>query len=189
MSTYGLDLPRAGRAAAPFAALAALALLFEADPRLPWIVGVASAAVFAAAAGVRAYVARRELAAVRVAADRLILNAAQHDDGSVLIAWREHELVSRRERERLRREVERMLRSLDPARLPSASPLKRTAARANGDLFRRLDERLGDGQPVMARGMLLAESLLRSPASPLYDEDAARLLPRALSRVLGALEP
>ncbi|HKB92896.1 MAG TPA: hypothetical protein VKC62_01495 [Gaiellaceae bacterium] len=189
MSTYGLELPRAGRAAAPFAVLAALALLFEADPRLPWIVGVAAAAVFAAAAGVRAYAARRELAAVRLAADRLILNAAQHDDGSALIAWREHELVARHERQRLRREVDRTLRGLDPARLPSASPLKRTAARANIDLFRRLDERLGDGRPVSAKGVLLAESLLRSPGSPLYNDDAERLLPRALSRILGALEP
>jgi hypothetical protein len=189
MATYDLQLPRAGRAAAPFVALAALALLFEADPRLPWLVGAASAFVFAAAAGIRAYAARRELAAVRLAADRLILNAPHHDDGSALIAWREHELTSDHERERLRREVARTLRALDPGRLPSASPLKRTAARANSDLFRRLEDRLADPRPVTATGVLLAEDLLRSPGSPLYHDDAGRLLPRALSRVLGALEP
>jgi len=32
-------------------------------------------------------------------------------------------------------------------------------------------------------------SLLRDGGSPLYAEDAALLLPRALTRVLGALEP
>jgi hypothetical protein len=189
VTTYDLELPRAGRAAAPFAALAALGLLFEADPRLPWLVGVAVALLFAAAAGIRAYTAHRELTAVRLAADRLILNAPHRDDGSALIAWRERELTSQDERDRLRGDVARTLRSLDPARLPSASPLKRTAARANADLFNRLDERLCDGRPVTARGMLLAESLLCSAASPLYHDDADRLLPRALSRVLGALEP
>lgn len=184
-----LDLPRAGRAAAPFVALAALALLFLADPRLPWLVGVAAAVVFAAAGALRAYAARRELAAVRRTADRLILHAAHHDDGSALLAWRERELTARSERERLRREIARTLRALDPKRLPSASPLKRPAARANEELFRRLDARLAEERPVAARGVLLAEGLLRAPGSPLYDEDAGRLLPRALSRVLGALEP
>ncbi|MGH2933482.1 MAG: hypothetical protein ACRDL2_03080 [Gaiellaceae bacterium] len=189
MTTYDLELPRAGRAAAPFVVLAVLGLLFEADPRLPWLVGVAVALLFAAAAGVRAYAAHRELATVRLAADRLILNAPRHDDGSALLAWRERELTSHGERNRIRRDIARTLRALDPARLPSASPLKRTAARANVDLFDRLDERLGDGRPVTARGMLLAESLLCSAASPLYHDDGDRLLPRALSRVLGALEP
>jgi hypothetical protein len=193
MSTYArsdhpLDLPRAGRAAAPFAALALLALLFEADPRLPWLVGVAAAAVFAAAAGIRAFAARRELAAVRRTADRLIVNASHRDDGSTLIAWRERELTGRRERDRVRRDIARTLRALDASRLPSASPLKRPAGRANAGLFARLDQRLADTRPVSARGILLAESLLRSEASPLYHDDADTLLPRALSRVLGALE-
>jgi len=189
MATYELHLPRAGRAAAPFLALAVAALLFEADPRLPWLVGVCTAAVFAAAAGIRAAVARHELAVVRDGADRLILNAARHDDSSPLLAWREAELTSPRERQRLRRDLARMLRTADPARMPSASPLQRPAVRANAALFERLDERLADERPVTAKGMLLAESLLESPASPLYNEDADTLVPRALSRVLGALEP
>jgi hypothetical protein len=184
-----LDLPRAGRAAAPFVALAALALLFEIDRRLPWVVGVGAAIVFAAAAGVRAYAARSELAVVRRAADRLIASAPHHDDGSALLAWREREVIGPGERARLRREVERTLRALSPGRLPSASPLNRTAARRDAELLQVLAGRLGDGRPVAPRGMVLAASLLREPTSPLYDDRADLLLPRALTRVLSALEP
>jgi hypothetical protein len=184
-----LDLPRAGRAAGPFVALAALALLFEVDRRLPWVVGAGAALVFAAAAGVRAYVARRELAVVRRTADRLIANASHHDDGSALLAWREREVTSAGERIRLRRDVERTLRTLSPGRLPSASPLNRTAARRDAELLRVLACRLGDGRPVAPRGMVLAANLLREPSSPLYDDRGDLLLPRALTRVLSALEP
>ncbi len=184
-----LDLPRAGRAAAPFVALAALALLFEIDPRLPWLVGVGAAAVFSAAAGVRAYIAHRELAIVRRAADRLIASAPYRDEGSALVAWREREVTAPSERVRLHREVERTLRALDPGRLPSASPLNRTAARRNAELLRALAARLADGRPVAPRGMVLASNLLRDASSPLYDGRADLLLPRALTRVLSALEP
>jgi hypothetical protein len=184
-----LDLPRAGRAAAPFVGLALLALLFEIDRRLPWIVGVGAALVFAAAAAVRAHAARRELAVVRRAADRLIASAPHHDDGSALLAWRESELMRPGERERLRREIERTLRALAPGRLPSSSPLNRLAARRNAELLHVLGDRLGDGRPVAPRGMVLASSLLRDPTSPLYDDRADSLLPRALTRVLSALEP
>lgn len=194
MGTYArsdrpLELPRVGHASAPFVALALLALLFEADPRVQWLLGVGGALVFAAAGGVRAYAARRELAAVRRTADRLMLDPRQHDYGSALLAWRERELTGRRERDRLRGEIGRTLRALDPGRLPSASPLRRVSARANASLLLRLDERLADERPVAARGVLLAERLLRSPDSPLYHEDGAAQLPRALSRILGALEP
>jgi hypothetical protein len=41
---------------------------------------------------------------------------------------------------------------------------------------------------VTARGVLLARQLLRDPGSPLFSEEAEHLLPRALKRVLGALE-
>jgi hypothetical protein len=37
--------------------------------------------------------------------------------------------------------------------------------------------------------VLLVRSLLRDGGSPLYAADAELLLPRALTRVLGALEP
>ena len=82
-----------------------------------------------------------------------------------------------------------LLRSLDPAKLPSASPLKRPAARGRTELFARLAARLGDERPVAARGMLLAQSLLHDATSPLFADDADTLLAPALRRVTGALEP
>ena len=116
--------------------------------------------------------ARHELAAVRRTADRLIVHSPQSRDASDLVRWRSDELTTRAKRESLRRDVERSLRSLDPARLPSASPLKRPAARRSRDLFVALAARLADEQPVAARGILLAQALLRDAASPLYAEDA-----------------
>jgi hypothetical protein len=184
-----LDLPRPFRAAAPLLALAAGAALFDVDPRLPWLVGAFAAACFAAAAVVRAARARVELAHVRGAADRLIVHELRSRDASELVRWRCDELTSRASLDALKRDVERLLRDLDPARLPSASPLRRPGARANEPLLRALAERLGQIRPVAARGVLLVRSLLRDGGSPLYAEDAALLLPRALTRVLGALEP
>ena len=184
-----LDLPRPGKAALPYAALARAALALDADPRLPWLAGAAGAVLFAAAGTIRTARARHELAAVRRTADRLIVHNPRSRDASDLVRWRCNELTTRTKRESLRRDVESVLRSLDPARLPSASPLKRPAARGSRDLFVALATRLGDEKPVAARGILLAQGLLRDPASPLYADDADTLLAPALRRVTGALEP
>jgi hypothetical protein len=138
---------------------------------------------------IRAGRARIELGRVRRAADRLIVHELRSRDASELVRWRCEELTSRPALDALRREVERLLRDLDPAKLPSASPLRRPAARANEPLLRAVAERLGESRPVAARGVLLVRSLLHDGGSPLYAEDAALLLPRALTRVLGALEP
>jgi hypothetical protein len=184
-----LDLPRPGRAALPFAALALAALALDVDPRLPWLAGVAGAVLFATAGAVRTVRAHHELAAVRRTADRLIVHNPLSRDASDLVRWRCKELTTYAKRERLRRDIERLLRSLDPARLPSASPLKRPAARGCRDLFVALATRLGDEQPVAARGILLAQSLLHDATSPLFADDADRLLAPALRRVTGALEP
>jgi hypothetical protein len=73
--------------------------------------------------------------------------------------------------------------------LPSASPLNRPAGRRSADLLHQLAERLGDEEPVAARGVLLVRQVLREPSSPLYSEGADELLPRELTRALGALEP
>jgi hypothetical protein len=126
---------------------------------------------------------------VRRTADRLIVHTPHGRDASDLVRWRCKELTTYAKRERLRRDIERLLRSLDPARLPSASPLKRPAARGAQDLFEALATRLGDEQPVAARGMLLAQSLLHDATSPLFADDADTLLAPALRRVTGALEP
>ena len=184
-----LDLPRPGKAAVPYAALALAALALDADPRLPWVAGVAGALLFATAGAIRGVRAHHELVAVRRTADRLIVLSPHTRDASDLVRWRSAELTTRAKREALRREIERILQSLDPARLPSASPLKRPAARRYKDLFDALAARLGDERPVAARGILLARSLLSDPTSPLYAEDADRLLGPALRRVTRALEP
>jgi hypothetical protein len=191
MATHatGLDLPRPFRAAAPLIALAAAAALFDVDPRLPWLVGALGAACFGVAAVVRATRARLELAAVRRTADRLIVYAPTRNDASELVLWRCRELTTVDARAALRRELERTLRQLDPARLPSASPLRRAPARRHEALLRTIAERIGDEHPISARGVLLARELLRSPASPLYAEDSEAQLGRTLSRIRGALEP
>jgi hypothetical protein len=184
-----LDLPRPAKAAIPYAALALAALGLDADPRLPWAAGVAGALLFGAAGTIRTVRSHHELVAVRRTADRLIVHSPLTRDASDLIRWRSAELTTRAKRERLRRDVARILQSLDPARLPSASPLKRPAARRCRELFERLESRLGDERPVAARGVLLVQSLLSDPTSPLYAEDADSLLAPALRRVTGALEP
>jgi hypothetical protein len=182
-----LDLPRPGRAALPLVALGVAALFFEADPKLR-LAGAAAAGCFALAALARAAQATAELNAVRRTADRLILAATTGVEGSDIVRWRTLELVAPGTREGLARELEQTLRHLDPARLPSASPLRRGPARRYREQLRRLDERMLDDRPVTARGVLLLRRLLRDPGSPLYDDHAPDLS-RAIARVLMELEP
>jgi hypothetical protein len=184
-----LDLPQPRRAAGAFALLVAAALALDADPRLPWTVGVIAAALFGVAGTARTLRERRELAAVRRTADRLIVHDPLSRDASELVRWRAAELTRREERDRLARCLGATLDSLDPRRLPSASPLRRPQARAARELLEQLQARLADEQPVAARGVLLARLLLQDPASPLYSEAPELALPRLLRRVLGALEP
>lgn len=184
-----LDLPRPFRAAAPLVLLATLAAAVDLDPRLPWLVGVFGAVCFGIAALVRAVRARVELAAVRRTADRRIVHDVGACDASNLVRWRCDELTNRDARDALRRECERVLAELDPSKLPSASPLRRPAARASEDLIRAVAYRLGSTKPISARGVLITRSLLRDGGSPLYSEDAELLLPHALRRALSALEP
>jgi hypothetical protein len=183
-----LDLPHPWRDGGAFALLAAAALALDADPRLPWIVGVLAALLFAVAGTTRAVQERRELAAVRRTADRLIVHDPLSHDASELVRWRSAELTRREERDRLARCVGATLAALDPARLPSASPLRRPQARAARELLEQLHARLADEQPVAARGILLARLLLLDPSSPLYAEATELALPRLVRRVLGALE-
>jgi hypothetical protein len=182
-----LELPRPGRAALPLLALAILALALEADPRLR-LAGLAAAACFGLAGVVRATRARTELHAVRRTADRLILADAHAAEGSDILRWRTLELVAPASRQGLAREVAQTLRKSDPARLPSASPLRRGVARRHEALLRRLEDRMLDERPVTARGVLLLRRLLREPGSPLYDEHAGDLR-RAIATVLAELEP
>ena len=182
-----LDLPRPGRAALPLLALALVALALEASPELR-LAGLAAAACFVLAAAVRAERARAELRAIRRSADRLILASARGVEGSDVARWRTLELVAPESREGLARELEQTLRRMDPGRLPSASPLRRGPVRRHQEQLRRLEERMLDGRPVTARGVVLLRRLLRGPGSPLYDEHAGNLS-RAFARVLMELEP
>jgi hypothetical protein len=184
-----LDLPHPLRSAWPLLTLAAFALAFEADPRLPWVLGLGAALCFTVAAGARAALAHRELEAVRRTADRLIVRSPRARDASELILWRTEELTDAEARQKIRRELDRTIAQLDPRRLPSASPIRRVAARRHEDLLRAIAARVGDAQPVSARGLLLARQLVRDPASPLYAEGSEALLARGLTRILGALEP
>jgi hypothetical protein len=183
-----LELPRPGRSALPLLAAAFVALLLVADPKLR-LAGLAAAGCFALAAAVRAARARAELRSVRRVADRLILADAFGAEGSDVVLWRTLELVSPQSREQLAHEVEQTLRRADPARLPSAAPLRRGVARRNEELLRKLEERMLDGRPVTARGMVLLRRLLREPGSPLYDDVRESQLPRAIATVLTELEP
>jgi hypothetical protein len=183
-----LDLPRPGRAALPFALLCVAALGFELDPKLPWIVGAIAAASFGGAAALRAYRARRELEAVRRTVDRLIVLEPHSSETSALVRWRSLELTAPSYRRNLARETDRVLSMLDPGSLPGASPLRRLAARRCEDLLQLLSAKLRDDHPVTARGVLLARQLLRDPGSPLFSDESEHLLPRAIKRVLGALE-
>jgi hypothetical protein len=172
----------------PFVLLCLAALGFEAAPQLPWIVGVLAAGSFGGAAALRAYRSRRELESVRRSVDRLIVLEPYSSATSTLVRWRSLELTAPSYRLILTREVARVLSLLDRSSLPGASPLRRPAARACEDLLRTLAVRLADDRPVTARGVLLARQLLRDPGSPLFSDESEHLLPRALQRVLGALE-
>jgi hypothetical protein len=184
-----LDLPQPRRAALAFGVLVAAALALDAAPSLPWPTGVAAALLFGVAGSARTIQSRHELRAVRRSADRLIVDSPTSRDASELVRWRAAELTARRHRDHLQREVVRTLRALDPARLPSASPLRRPDARSCRALLEQLASRLADERPVAARGVLLTQILLRDPASPLYSDGPEQNLARMVRRVLGALEP
>jgi hypothetical protein len=182
-----LDLPRPVRAALPLLVLALVALALEASPQLR-LAGLASAACFALAAAVRAERAEAELRRIRRIADRLILVDPHAVEGSDVVRRRALELVAAENRQGLARELEQTLRRMDPARLPSASPLRRGPVRRHQKLLRQLQERMLDGRPVTARGMVLLRRLLQDPGSALYEEHAGDLS-RALAHVLVELEP
>ncbi|HZS30938.1 MAG TPA: hypothetical protein VFA37_06745 [Gaiellaceae bacterium] len=183
-----LDLPRPGRAALPLVALALAALVLEADPSLR-LAGAAAAGCFVVAAAVRTARARVELRRIRRTADRLILADRVGQEGSDIVRWRIRELVAPSSRRGLAHELDATLRRLDRGRLPSAAPLRRVVARREEELLRGLEERMLDGRPVTARGVLLLQRLLREPGSPLYDAESERELRRAVATIATELEP
>lgn len=182
-------MPSPLAAAAPLLALAVLALILEAAPGLPWETGIVVALLFAAAAGVR--LAQKWLAVrrLRAVADRIILHGGERSATSPLIVWRTHELTGARHRHVVAGIAARLARELDASTLPGAVPLNRVAVRPHRGDLEALADVLDGPEPVTARGVLLAEQLLSSPSSPLYDRAAAEMLKPRLRRVFAALRP
>jgi hypothetical protein len=184
-----LDLPHPRRDAAAFAALATSALLLDAAPSLPWLAGVVAAGLFAVAGAIRVFHDELELAAVRRSADRLIVLTPTTRDASEIVRWRSHELTSRPSRDALSREIDRLLRSVDAGRLPSAAPVQRVAVRRERTLFVAASERIAGQRQIAPRGVLLLRAVLHDPTSPLYSDETQQFLGLAVRRALGALEP
>lgn len=172
--------PRPIRSAWPFVALAALALLLDADPRLPWLAGVATASFFLVAAAIRSARSYVELRSLRNAADVQILRGVRTPYAD-FVGWRAHELEEARARGRFRAPLHHLIRDLERVTLPGAQPVNRVVARRHLDELRELLALL-DGE-CSARGLLLLDQLMTHPGSPLYARERAAAFGRALAEI------
>lgn len=181
-------VPRPWVAALPLLVLAAASATLDAAPRLPWTVGAAVAAFFFLAGLGRAGQRYIELCQLRAAADRLIRRDDTKLQHSPFLEWRAAELTRSGRRRTLARSLRHVVRELDPATLPGASPLNRRAARPYasrlGDLAHLLEDPATEVSP---RGVLLAEAFLTAADSPLYNRARAADLGVELARVERAL--
>jgi hypothetical protein len=105
-------------------------------------------------------------------------------------AWRLRRLTSPRSRQRLARDIDRLI---EDAAAPSR-PFRGSAAPINGDEVKRcrglLEEVAGelrDNDSAAPRGIALVESLLRDGASPVYAPDVEGALGPALHHARAAL--
>jgi hypothetical protein len=172
--------PRPIRSAWPFVALALLALLLDADPRLPWLAGVATAACFLVAGGIRGARSYLELRSLRRAADVQILRGVRTPYAD-FVGWRAHELEDPRARRRFRQPLRHLIRDLERVTLPGAAPVNRVLGRRHLDQLRELYDLL-DGE-CTARGLLLLDQFLTHPGSPLYARERAAAFGRALTEI------
>lgn len=136
-----------------------------------------------------ARIRRREL---REHADRWIERG--HDDPvDSPVAWRVQELTSERERRRLARSVEGVVKSLSGTWMPGASPVNRVALRPYATLLVAIADRLAQTEyPVSAAGVLAVRRLLTDPDGPLYarpDEGDEIDVGNALRAARRGLEP
>lgn len=99
--------------------------------------------------------------------------------------WRVAELTCAHERKACARSVRSVVRELEGAVVPGATPLRHAALRPQQALLEELEARLLDERPVSAIGMLAVNDLLTSPGSPLFAEGDVE---PAVRRVLVALE-
>jgi hypothetical protein len=94
-----------------------------------------------------------------------------------------------RRRKALARSLEGVIKSLDPNRLPGASPLNRPGLRAYVPELHALAERVGDlDRPASRRGLQLVRALLTDGGSPLYDRERIHELPATIKTIAVALE-
>jgi hypothetical protein len=94
-----------------------------------------------------------------------------------------------RRRKSLARSLEGVIRSLDPKRLPGASPLNRPGLWLYMPELRTLSNRVGDfDRPASRHGLQLVHNLLTDGGSPLYDRDRSGELQETIRNILVALE-
>jgi hypothetical protein len=98
-------------------------------------------------------------------------------------------VISARRRRSLARSLEGVIKSLDPKRLPGASPLNRRGLWLYMPELQTLARRVGDlDRPASRRGLQLVHNLLTDGGSPLYDRDRAGEIPETVKSILAALE-
>jgi hypothetical protein len=167
------EVPRPLRSARLPLALAVAGFAFEAAPRVPWPVGAVAGISFLAVACIRGGQSYVELRRLRQAADRLILHTSLASR-SPFVEWRAGELLRPVwRRRRVVTPLRRLVRSLERSTLPGSAPVNRVVARAHLGELQQLLELVGDGRPVSARGLLLLDRFLTSPASALYARERA----------------
>jgi hypothetical protein len=106
-----------------------------------------------------------------------------------VVGRRYAEPVSARRRKSLAKSLDGVVRSLDPKKLPGASPLNRRGLWLYEPEIRTLAARVGDFQrPASRQGLQLVHTLLTDGGSPLYDRDRADEIPETVRRILVALE-
>ena len=99
--------------------------------------------------------------------------------------WRVAELTSPKERRLAARALRSVLARVEGTALAGPVPLMTASLRPHLDALSAIEERLRDGDPVPASGMLAVQELLTSPASVLYQEGGD--VGAELDRVLRAL--
>ena len=181
-----LELPRAGRAAAPFAVLSLLSLLLLFVSRVPSSVAVVAAIAFALAAVARAEQEHRALSRLQSSIDQVLLRKDPTPLSPVLV-WRAGQLSAPGAREHLAAALRRVERSAAASHLAGASPLNRPAVRASAPELEAVVDCLAGTDPVRPRGILLVRRVLDDPGSPLYGDAPADELRAALRRALAAL--
>ena len=101
---------------------------------------------------------------------------------------RNGDVSSTRRRRSLARSLDGVVRSLDPKRLPGASPLNRAGLAPYAGEIRRLADRVGDlDRPASRHGLELVRNLLCDGGSPLYDRDRVHELPSTVRNIVRAL--